>query len=136
METKSRIGRPKGPDKIYYRRYITKESADILDEVLENGRVEVDIVRAFKPKDESIGIAVLHSKSANGEIFSYDELKAFNLKAAETEDRLTKEVSRLQDLNLKISRMSDDQRFNALLWKYDQLKARCSGNGEYDQTTT
>lgn len=153
MENKSRAGRPKGPQKVYYRKYVKPEEVIALDACLRRGiepdedcfvfkaladaaRKELEDFKKLIPSmgKPSAGPVTQPAMVHVGSDEMLSKYKADNRALLEDVGRLTEEVVVLKDKLERCARATDDQK--TVYWKRRALKAEGSAaRGEFDQTT-
>lgn len=144
-ENKKKLGRPKGPEKVYFRRYVTPAMASMLKSFVDGDAHAV----APKPFYPDIGVSVLKAdckdlpKMDPNPPKSLDEMvertevslsTSVHIKALMDDvERLENEKKALEQRLIKCSEATDDQKARWWMMKYRELEAKMK-KGEFDQT--
>ncbi len=124
QRARSNVGRPKGPDKVVYKRNVEPAMVKQLDDIL--GRAESAIT---KPVEHD---PILHLVNCNKE--SENELKGQIKALLEDVAKLTKERDELLVKRENWVRATESDKVRFWINRHDQLKASLV-KGEYDQSS-
>ncbi len=122
----TKVGRPKGPDKVVYKRNVGPEMVKRLDEFLKRSTSD-------DPEPVKSGIRPYHEPMPDEE---KDELKRQIKALLEDNDRLTKEVATIEHRLSRVARLTDNEKLILWIRKYDDLKKAYDlrvGGSEFSQ---
>lgn len=108
----TRVGRPKGPDKVVFKRNVPAEMVAQLDAIIKGG-ANAD----SKPKEAYIIGEV--GKESSGEL---NEVKGQLKMVLEDNEKLSKEIEMLEEKIQKVARLTDNEKLALFIRKYDDLK--------------
>ncbi len=102
-------GRPKGPEKVMFRKRVTKEELKKLEDAFDK------VVPASIGADPTGGPSLATQNEVN-------ELKAQIKALLEDNDRLSKEVATVEHRLSRVARLTDNEKLILWIRKYDELK--------------
>ena len=124
-----RAGRPKGPEKVVYKRNVSPDMVKRMDEFLKRST-----------SDDPEPATPVHHGDPSGVILSgqsaLDELKKQLAMVLEDNDRLSKEVATIEHRLSRVARLTDNEKLILWIRKYDDLKKAYDlrvGGSEFSQ---
>lgn len=127
-----RVGRPKGPEKVVYKRNVEPAVAKQLDEWLAYNQLHKGRDGDSKPKE-----AYIIGKEGKETPNEVEELKKQLMALLEDNEKLTTLVSNQEAKIQRVARLTDNEKLILWIRKYDELKkvydARFGGS-EFSQT--
>ncbi len=124
----SKVGRPKGPDKVVFKRNVIPELVPLLDQIAKS-----DSVKELQKASPEARIIIDRShQSAVLEEELKDQIKAL----LEDNDRLSKELATVEHRLQRVARLTDNEKLILWIRKYDDLKKAYDlrvGGSEFSQ---
>lgn len=125
------VGRPKGPEKVVFKRRVAPEKVKQLDEMLSDQINDMP----YKGQIKAV-VAVQAPKVVEDLVNEKEELKSQIKLLLEDNERMTNELAAVEGRLQRVARLTDSEKLILWIRKYDALKAEYDkkvGSGEFSQ---